>query len=124
MLPIFKDYRKMLLDNGLDLSEYDEDKLWIDRLIIKGFDRKGNIKKICRLNVQGEWDDLHYEVKWYKKKDNIIKPKNEDLETWEETYKRLEDKIVERERESIETLKNIYNEYKPYNYHIKIGRAH
>ena len=27
MLPIFKDYRKMLLDNGLDLSEYDEDKL-------------------------------------------------------------------------------------------------
>ena len=41
MLPIFKDYRKMLLDNGLDLSEYDEDKLWIDRLIIKGFDRNG-----------------------------------------------------------------------------------
>lgn len=118
MLPIFKDYRKMLLDNGLDLSEYDEDKLWIDRLIIKGFDRKGNIKKICRLNVQGEWNDLHYEVRWYKNKDNIIKPKNEDLETWEETYKRLENKIVERERESLETLKDIYNEYEPYNYHI------
>lgn len=101
MLPIFKDYRKMLLDNGLDLSEYDEDKLWIDRLIIKGFDRKGNIKKICRLNVVGDYTDFHYEIKWYKNKDKIIKPKNEDLETWEETYKRLEDKIVERERERV-----------------------
>ena len=49
MLPIFKDYRRMLFDNGLDLSEYDEDKLWIDRLIVRGFDKKGNIKKICRL---------------------------------------------------------------------------
>ena len=108
MLPIFKDYRKMLLDNGLDLSEYDEDKLWVDRLIVKGFDKKGNIKKICRLNVQGEWDDLHYEVRWYKKKDNIIKPKNEDLETWEETYKRLEDKIIERERERVLKLLKIF----------------
>ena len=99
MLPIFKDYRKMLLDNGLDLSEYDGDKLWIDRLIVRGFDKKGNIKKICRLSVVGDYTNLHYEVKWYKNKDKIVKPKNEDLETWEETYKRLEDEIVERERE-------------------------
>ena len=51
MLPIFKDYRKMLLDNGLDLSEYDEDKLWVDKLIVKGFDKKGNIKGIFAIDI-------------------------------------------------------------------------
>ena len=35
MLPIFKDYRKMLLDNGLDLSEYDEDKLLAQKTKLK-----------------------------------------------------------------------------------------
>lgn len=107
MLPIFEDYRKMLNDFNVDLSEYDNDKLWIDNLIIKGFDRNGKERKILRLHVEGEWDNLHYECSnYYKIKTKngekikiISKPSNEELETWEETYKRLEKSIRERERE-------------------------
>ena len=32
MNPIFNEYRTMLNDFGVDLSQYDEDKLWIDRI--------------------------------------------------------------------------------------------
>ena len=45
MLPIFKEYKQMLFENGVDLSEYNDDKLWIDRMIIKGFDKSGKEKK-------------------------------------------------------------------------------
>jgi hypothetical protein len=45
MLPIFTEYRKCLSDFGVDLSEYDENKLWIDRLIIRGFGRGGRCLK-------------------------------------------------------------------------------
>lgn len=39
MLPIFNEYRSMLKSFNLDLSDYDKDKLWIDRLIIRGIDK-------------------------------------------------------------------------------------
>ena len=91
MHPIFNDYNLMLKNFNIDLSMYDENKLWIDRLIIRGFDHNGKIHKICRLKVT---DDLNYEYKFYSKL-----PNNENLETWEETYQRLYDTISIRERE-------------------------
>lgn len=91
MLPVFNQYRKMLNDFNVDLSDYDEDKLWIHRLIIRGFDKNGNDKKILRLKIN---DNLEYEYKIY---DDA--PKNEELETYEQTYSRMENKIAERERE-------------------------
>ena len=92
MLPIFNEYSSMLQDFGIELP-YSPNKLWVDRLIIRGFDKKGNQHKICRLNIT---DDLRYEYKMYTKL-----PKDEELETWEETYNRLESIITERERELI-----------------------
>ena len=89
MLPVFNQYRKMLNDFNVDLSDYDEDKLWIHRLIIRGFDKNGNDKKILRLKIN---DNLEYEYKIY---DDA--PKNEELETYEQTYSRMENKIAERE---------------------------
>lgn len=120
MLPIFNDYRKMLKDFNIDLSEYDENKLWIDNLIIKGFDKQGKERKILRLKVN---DNLEYEFKYYTKttKKNgtqIIKPKNEELETYEETYKRLEKQIKEKVLESIELLKIKIPYYYKNNYKI------
>jgi 3'-phosphoadenosine 5'-phosphosulfate sulfotransferase (PAPS reductase)/FAD synthetase len=112
MLPIFKDYRKMLLDNGLDLSEYDENKLWVDRLIIRGISKKGEIKKICRLKVT---DELEYEYKFYS---DI--PKNEELETWEETYLRIYDEISDKEIESDKIIKEVVTKYYNDGYSIII----
>ena len=98
MLPVFTEYRKMLKDFGVDLSNYDEDKLWVDRLIIRGICKDGEVKKICRLKVT---EELEYEYKFYS---NI--PNNEELETWEETYKRMYDEISDKEIESNGILKD------------------
>ena len=67
MLPIFKEYRNMLNDNGIDLSEYDDNKLQIDRMIIKGFDKSGKERKICKLKVVGDYKNLRYEQTFYYK---------------------------------------------------------
>lgn len=91
MTPIFNEYRSMLAHFGIDLSNYDEDKLWIDRLIIRGFDKNGNQHKICKLKVN---NNLEYEYNFYNKI-----PNNEDLITWEELYSLYEPQIRERERE-------------------------
>lgn len=103
MLPIFEEYRNYLKENNVDLSNYDLDKLWIHRMIIRGFDKQGNQYKICRLSVN---DNLEYSYKFY---DDL--PKNEDLETWEETYKRLEQEILEKEQESIKVLNYMVSKY-------------
>ena len=105
MLPIFNEYSSMLQDFGIELP-YSPNKLWVDRLIIRGFDKEGNQHKICRLNIT---EDLRYECKMYTKL-----PKDEDLETWEETYNRLEPIITERERESLSVLNSMYEKYKNY----------
>lgn len=103
MNPIFNEYRTMLNDFGVDLSQYDEDKLWIDRMIIRGIGKNGEDKKICRLKVN---DDLEYEYKFYK---NI--PSNDELESYEETYQRMSESIAERERESIDVIRGSIEKY-------------
>lgn len=126
MLPIFKEYRQMLFENGIDLSKYDDDKLWIDRLIIKGFDKSGKERKICRLKITGEYDNLKYErIDYYKTKTKnkqkikiLDKPLNNTLETYSETYERLKYSILERERESLSCLKTKLHIYLKKGYKI------
>lgn len=91
MLPIFDNYRKMLKDFDLDLSQYDNDKLWIDRMIIRGFNLQGEEVKICRLKVT---DDLECTYRFYDKTYS-----NDELLTYEQVYLLFEDTIRERERE-------------------------
>lgn len=112
MLPIFNEYRGMLKEFGVNLSQYDEDKLWIDRLIIRGISKNGEIKKICRLKVT---DELEYEYKFYS---DI--PKNEELETWEETYLRIYDEISDKEIESDKIIKEVVTKYYNDGYSIII----
>ena len=103
MLPVFDEYKKMLADFNIDLSNYDTNKLWIDRLIIRGFDKNGNDRKILRLKVN---DNLEYEYKFYANP-----PENEELETWEDTYNRLKFIIDKKEEESISVIKASIKKY-------------
>lgn len=126
MLPIFKEYRNMLNDNGIDLSEYDDNKLWIDRMIIKGFDKSGKERKICKLKVVGDYKNLRYEQTFYyknkmvkgKKFKILDKPINNILETYEETYKRMEKQILDKERDSVESLRVKLNTYLKKGYRV------
>ena len=52
MNPIFNDYIKFLKDtSGQDLSDLKEGYFWLDRSIIKGFDKQGNTHKFYRINI-------------------------------------------------------------------------
>lgn len=110
MLPVFNEYRSMLKEYGIDLSQYDKNKLWVDRLIIKGIGKDREIKKICRLKVT---EELEYEYKFYS---NI--PKNEELETWEETYLRMSNEISDRETESDKIIREVVMKYYDDGYSI------
>lgn len=101
MTPIFNEYLSMLKDFNIDLSEYKPNSLWIDRLIVKGFDKEGNIQKICRLSVT---DDLEYIHKFYDKK-----PQPSSLMTWEETYNFFVDEISLKENESLSVIESAIN---------------
>jgi len=98
-----KNYQHLLQEYGVDLSNYDNDKLWVDRLIVRGITYNGDIIKICRLKVT---DDLKYTYKFY---DNL--PNNKDLETYEETYQRLSKQILDKENESINIIKDTLHKY-------------
>lgn len=103
MLPVFQNYRELLHNLGLDLSQYDSDKLWIDRLIIRGFSKQGHLIKIVRLKVSFY---LNYEFSFYSKL-----PDNDELETWEETYQRLSKEIFDKEQESLEVIRGAIQKY-------------
>ena len=104
MLPIFNEYGIFLKDKGIDLSNYREDTLWIDRQIIKGFNKSGSVEKILRIKID---EDLNVSHKFYPKE--VVA---EDLENWEETYIRLENEIVKKEKESIRVLLELTEKYK------------
>ena len=62
MLPIFNEYIKFLQDKGVDL-ELVEDYYWLDRQIIKAYDKQGTLQKIARLYID---DNLDITYKKYK----------------------------------------------------------
>ena len=103
MNPVFDKYKKMLSDFNIDLSKYDNNKLWIDRMIIRGIDKNGKDRKICRLKVN---DNLEYEYKFYKDA-----PLNEELENYEETYYRMYETIAQKEQESLSVIKDSIKKY-------------
>jgi phosphoadenosine phosphosulfate reductase len=106
MLPIFNEYRKMLNNFNVDLSMYSENKLWIDRLIIRGINKEGQIKKICRLTVT---DDLKYDYKFYSDM-----PKDSELINWNEAYEYYKDDILKKEQESLDIIKTALQKYLNY----------
>lgn len=56
MNPIFNEYLTFLRDiSGKRLTELKEGYFWLDRQIIKGFDKQGNLHKFYRIFVS---DDL------------------------------------------------------------------
>ena len=76
-------------------------------------------KKICRLKVVGDYDNLKYEViNYYKTKTKnkqkiktIDKPLNNTLETYSETYERMKTSIAAKEKDSLDCIRTKLNIY-------------
>jgi 3'-phosphoadenosine 5'-phosphosulfate sulfotransferase (PAPS reductase)/FAD synthetase len=105
---VYKEYIAFLKDNGVNVEKYNlkEGYYWLDRQIIKAYDKQGNIHKVLRMNIQ---DDLSIIVKDYKEE----KVKWE-IESWMETVERNKSKLMELEKESLELIRSSLGKYKEH----------
>ena len=98
--PIFKEYIQFLKDNKVDL-DLQEGCYWLDKQIIKAYDKGGNIQKIARIVTD---DKLNITYKTYKDK---IKP----IEPWEDTITRNKTKLKQLEENSIKLIQSKLSQY-------------
>lgn len=95
MNPIFNEYITFLKNTTKEeLSDLKEGYFWLDRQIIKGFDKQGNIHKFYRVNVT---DNL--EVSIDKPKSGYDNIKDVDLASWNNVVDMNKSQLRERERE-------------------------
>jgi 3'-phosphoadenosine 5'-phosphosulfate sulfotransferase (PAPS reductase)/FAD synthetase len=96
--PIYKEYIQFLKDktnNSDKLKVLSEGYYWLDNQIIKAFDSNGILHKILKVNIN---NDLSIKLKPYK----TAVPKV--VESWNETFIRLNDRLDELEKDSITLL--------------------
>lgn len=104
---VFKEYIKFLKDNGLK-QELIEGYYWLDKSIIKAYDKDGNLHKVLRISID---DELNLSFKEYKDKPF-------EIESWEETVRRNYNRLSELERESIELIKDSIDKYKGWKINV------
>ena len=87
---VYGEFIQFLKDNGM---EYDlkEGYYWLDRMIIKAFDKQGNQHKILRIYVD---KDFSISFKKYKTKEF-------EIETWQDTVNRHKNRLLKLEDESL-----------------------
>jgi len=92
MLPIWNEHCKFIYDKcGLQLEE---GYYWLDRQIVKAFDKQGKIHKVYRLKTE---NDLSMSYTTYKKE-------KFEIATWYDTQLLLNDRLNELENNSIKLL--------------------
>lgn len=114
MNPIFNEYLTFLRDtSGESLPDLQEGYFWLDRQIIKGFDKQGNLHKFYRINVS---DSLELSIE--KPKSGYEKVKDVDIASWDDVIKMFEVEIKQKEKESLELIKQVLHDYKDYSSQI------
>ena len=96
---VFKEYIGFLKHQGM-AYDLKEGYYWLDRQIIKAYDKQGNIHKIMRIYTD---DELNVSFKYYKKEDF-------DIESWIETANRRITNILNLEKESLALIREQINE--------------
>lgn len=105
MTPVFEEYIKFLKDNNVDIN-IESGYYWIDRQIIRGFDKNGESHKVVRILID---DNLNVSCKKYD-------TNNVEFISWKELVELKKDEILMKENESINLIKKSiskYNEYEP-----------
>lgn len=82
-----------------------EGKYWLENHFICGFTNDGELRKLYKYKVL---DDLSIEITPYKHKINLS---DIDFETWEQTVKRCEADLAEKESYSLQVIKNAIKDY-------------
>ena len=96
MNPIFNEYITFLRDtSGESLPDLKEGYFWLDRQIVKGFDKQGNIHKFYRINIS---DSLKLSID--SPKSGYDKVEDIDLASWNDLVKMQERHLYQIEKKS------------------------
>lgn len=106
MNPIYNEYINFLKDNDVNTDELNlkEGYYWLDRQIIKAYDKQGKIHKIARLNIN---DDLNITYKLYPKETFKIA-------SWVDLLELNKNRIDQLEKESLQLISNSISKYSDY----------
>lgn len=110
MNPIFKEYITFLKDvSGEELPELEEGYFWLDRQIIKGFDKQGNTHKFYRINVSSDLLNISITTpKGYKHIQEV------DLISWNDLISLNKNRLQKIETDSIKLIKEKMEKYNEY----------
>lgn len=110
MNPIFNEYITFLRDtSGESLSDLKEGYFWIDRQIVKGFDKQGNIHKFYRINIS---DSL--EVSVNRPNNSYEDIEDIELASWEDLIEINRFHLENIENEAKELIRDKMNKYREY----------
>lgn len=110
MNPIFNEYITFLRDtSGESLPDLKEGYFWLDRQIVKGFDKQGNIHKFYRINIS---DSLKLSIDCPKS--GYDKVEDIDLASWDDVIEMNKEIIRQKEKESLELIAKVLSDYKDY----------
>lgn len=101
MNPIFNEYIQFLNDvSETKVDNLKEGYFWLDKSIIKGFDKNGNIHKFYRVKIN---DDLSVDIT--KPKSGYDDVEKIDLSSWSDLIELNKEHLVEIENESFDFIK-------------------
>ena len=110
MNPIFNEYITFLRNtSGNELTDLKEGYFWLDRQIIKGFDKQGNLYKFYRVNIS---DTLQLSIEQpktrYKQMEDI------DLASWDEVVALNQAHLQQIEKEAKQLIIEKMDKFKDY----------
>lgn len=110
MNPVFDEYIKFLRDTSeQELSDIKEGYFWLDRLIIKGFDKQGNVHKFYKVKVSEDLETV--QVVKPKKYKNIA---DVDLASWNDLIELNKGHLQQIEGKSLQLIQDKMEKYKEY----------
>ncbi|MBO5828780.1 MAG: phosphoadenosine phosphosulfate reductase family protein [Paludibacteraceae bacterium] len=110
MNPIFNEYIEFLNDtNKTKIEDLKEGYFWLDKSIIKGFDKNGEIHKFYRVKIE---DDLSVSVT--KPKSGYDNIKDVDIVSWKDLIETNKNHLKNLEDEALKFIEEKVNKYKEY----------
>lgn len=110
MNPIYNEYLTFLRDTTKQpLEDLKEGYFWLDKSIIKGFDKQGNEHKFYRVKIENSLERL--DCTKLKSYDNIS---DVDLASWQDLIELQKEHLTQLEADSLELIKEKMEKFNTY----------
>lgn len=110
MNPIYNEYLTFLRDTTKQpLEDLKEGYFWLDKSIIKGFDKQGNEHKFYRVKIENSLERL--DCTKLKSYDNIA---DVDLASWQDLIELQKEHLTQLEADSLELIKEKAERFNTY----------